>query len=93
MRFENDLQKYIYYHGQIDLGYYLLGEMAKVMALPKHPLIAAIDAATGVGDAEFIRFRKQAIKLIVCIIRQKKIYNYDVSYDQEFLKQVKALNP
>lgn len=91
MRFKDDAQRYIYYHGQIDLGYYLLNEMSKVMALPKHPLVEMIDQATGASNEDFKRWRKEAIKLISDIIRHKKAYNYDTSYDETFLNEVKTL--
>lgn len=91
MRFKDDLQKYIHYHGQIDLGYYLLSEMANEISLPKHPLIQVIDKATGASEERYKYCRKQAMKLIRDIIRQKKIFNYDTSRDEEFLQKIKEL--
>lgn len=91
MRFKDDLQKYIHYHGQIDLGYYLLSEMTKEIALPKHPLIQAIDIATGASQDRYKHCRKQAMKLIRDIIRQKKVFNYDTSTDEIFLEKIKSL--
>lgn len=93
MKFRDDLQKWIYYHGQIDLGYYLLSEMSKEMNLPKHPLILAIDEATGASGDRFKNNKAAALKLIKDIIRQKKIYNYDTMIDEKFLSEIKLLTP
>jgi hypothetical protein len=91
MRFENDLQRELYYRSQIDYAYYLIKELSKHTAKPESPLNMLIDKATGYDKHKL----KENIKLFKywagVVIRCKGKIGLDNSRDKEFLKGLKKL--
>lgn len=91
MRFKDDVQKWIYYTGQIDYCYYRIKSLSDKLNEPKTGLEYAIDKATGF-EKHLINEIKTEIKYLSgVIIRCKKKLGHDTKTDQELLAAIKRL--
>jgi hypothetical protein len=93
MRFENDIQKEIYYTSQIDYCYWAIKKISENSDEPKHPLYSMIDEATGFNKANIENQIDEIIYLIKTIIRckEKCPNKYDTNLDKEFLKKLNKI--
>ncbi len=89
MRFKDELQRQIYYRGQIDFCYWVIQELAKNKCELQTPLEAMIDKATGFNIQRTIDSIDQIKHMVSSIIRCKKKLGYDPVKDKEFLKKLK----
>lgn len=91
VRFKDELQRQIYYRGQIDYCYWLLQEMSEHTGERQNPLEAMIDKATGFNKEKVLQNIRQTKNLIGLIIKYKKKLGYATDADAELLKKIKKV--
>ena len=79
---------------EIDFSYFALSEIQKKLneQAPKNGFERAIDEATGYAKSQTEKYKKDAIGLIKCIIKNKKKINADYSNDEKTLEGLLSLS-
>jgi len=91
MRFKDNIQKWIYYTGQIDYCYYRIKSLSDKLNEPKTPIDAMIDKASGFSKQQFDEIAKEIKYLSGVIIKCKKKLGYETATDESLLETIKKL--
>ena len=92
MRFQNGLQREIYYIGQIDFCYFALNEMSADSIEKLSPIESMVKSATGMDRHLIEQQITSSIELVKCIIKCKKKLSYDIDADKELLVKLRKIN-
>ncbi len=90
MKFESELQRIIYYTGQIDFCYWRIQEISKHTGKMESPLEAMIDKVTGFSEHKVKASIKEVRHLVKTVIRCKPKIGFDPVKDKEFLNAIKS---
>ncbi len=91
MEFKNDLEKEMYYSGELSYCYFCLKQFLKTSDTKKSPIDFLISKSIKSLDKdEFLEEIETITYLVSTIIKCKKELGYEVDDDKKFLKTVRS---